>query len=134
MAGEGELGRRLPSELRVWSCVVVIGPPTSEGNASLSQRREQRLLDTGIDVPEVVNLVFFKQVRSKTKFWQMIGRGTRLCSDLFGPRLDKEFFAIIRLFPERRILRRQSRAEGSKCCEVTFRTTVRGAARLGAGA
>ena len=43
------------------------------------------MLDTGIDVPEVVNLVFFKIVRSKTKFWQMIGRGTRLCPDLFGP-------------------------------------------------
>ena len=43
------------------------------------------MLDTGIDVPEVVNLVFFKLVRSKTKFWQMIGRGTRLCPDLFGP-------------------------------------------------
>lgn len=43
------------------------------------------MLDTGIDVPEVVNLVFFKKVRSKTKFWQMIGRGTRLCKDLFGP-------------------------------------------------
>jgi len=36
------------------------------------------MLDTGIDVPEIVNLVFFKMVRSKTKFWQMIGRGTRL--------------------------------------------------------
>ena len=36
------------------------------------------MLDTGIDVPEVLNLVFFKAVRSKTKFWQMIGRGTRL--------------------------------------------------------
>ena len=52
------------------------------------------MLDTGIDVPEVVNLVFFKIVRSKTKFWQMIGRGTRLCPDLFGPGLDKEFFYI----------------------------------------
>ena len=39
------------------------------------------MLDTGIDVPEVVNLVFFKKLRSKTKFWQMIGRGTRLCED-----------------------------------------------------
>lgn len=37
------------------------------------------MLDTGIDVPEVVNLVFFKKVMSKAKFWQMIGRGTRLC-------------------------------------------------------
>ena len=52
------------------------------------------MLDTGIDVPEVVNLVFFKPVRSKTKFWQMIGRGTRLCKDLFGPGKDKSFFTI----------------------------------------
>lgn len=40
------------------------------------------MMDTGIDVPECVNLVFFKKVRSKTKFWQMIGRGTRLAKDL----------------------------------------------------
>ena len=40
------------------------------------------MLDTGIDVPECVNLVFFKKVRSKIKFWQMIGRGTRLAKDL----------------------------------------------------
>jgi len=52
------------------------------------------MLDTGIDVPEVVNLVFFKLVRSKTKFWQMIGRGTRLCPDLFGPGLHKEQFYV----------------------------------------
>lgn len=52
------------------------------------------MLDTGIDVPEVVNLLFFKIVRSKTKFWQMIGRGTRLCPDLFGPGQDKEEFLV----------------------------------------
>jgi type I restriction enzyme R subunit len=52
------------------------------------------MLDTGIDVPEVVNLVFFKIVRSKTKFWQMLGRGTRLCKDLYGPDQDKKFFKI----------------------------------------
>jgi type I restriction enzyme R subunit len=52
------------------------------------------MLDTGIDVPEVVNLVFFKMVRSKTKFWQMIGRGTRLCPNLFGPDLHKQFFFV----------------------------------------
>ena len=40
------------------------------------------MMDTGIDVPECVNLVFFKKVRSKTKFWQMIGRGTRLAKEL----------------------------------------------------
>ncbi len=52
------------------------------------------MLDTGIDVPEVVNLVFFKLVRSKTKFWQMLGRGTRLSPNLFGPGKHKEFFYI----------------------------------------
>ncbi len=52
------------------------------------------MLDTGIDVPEVVNLVFFKIVRSKTKFWQMLGRGTRLCPDLLGPDRDKECFYL----------------------------------------
>ena len=52
------------------------------------------MLDTGIDVPEVVNLVFFKLVRSKTKFWQMLGRGTRLRPDLFGPGQSKEFFYV----------------------------------------
>lgn len=53
------------------------------------------MLDTGIDVPEVVNLVFFKIVRSKTKFWQMVGRGTRLCKDLFGPGQHKKDFLIL---------------------------------------
>ncbi|MFH0957718.1 MAG: DEAD/DEAH box helicase family protein [Pseudomonadota bacterium] len=52
------------------------------------------MLDTGIDVPEVLNLVFFKLVRSKTKFWQMVGRGTRLCPEIFGPGKNKEFFYI----------------------------------------
>jgi type I restriction enzyme R subunit len=52
------------------------------------------MLDTGIDVPEVVNLVFFKIVRSRTKFWQMVGRGTRLCPDLFGPGEHKKFFYL----------------------------------------
>lgn len=52
------------------------------------------MLDTGIDIPEIVNLVFFKKVRSKAKFWQMIGRGTRLCEDLFGVGMDKEAFRI----------------------------------------
>lgn len=52
------------------------------------------MLDTGVDVPEIVNLVFFKPVRSKIKFWQMLGRGTRLCPDLFGPGRDKTAFYI----------------------------------------
>jgi type I restriction enzyme R subunit len=52
------------------------------------------MLDTGIDVPEIVNLVFFKLVRSKTKFHQMMGRGTRLCPELFGPGQAKECFYV----------------------------------------
>lgn len=52
------------------------------------------MMDTGIDVPEVVNLVFAKPVKSKVKFWQMIGRGTRLCKDLFGRGKDKLYFKI----------------------------------------
>ena len=51
------------------------------------------MLDTGIDVPEVLNLVFFKKVMSKAKFWQMIGRGTRLCPGLLDG-ADKERFYI----------------------------------------
>ena len=58
------------------------------------------MMDTGIDVPECVNLVFFKKVRSKAKFWQMIGRGTRLCKGLTcidridGEYTDKKRFLI----------------------------------------
>ncbi|HIQ77589.1 MAG TPA: DEAD/DEAH box helicase family protein [Candidatus Faecousia excrementipullorum] len=58
------------------------------------------MMDTGIDVPECVNLVFFKKVRSKAKFWQMIGRGTRLCKGLScidqidGDYTDKRRFLI----------------------------------------
>lgn len=51
------------------------------------------MLDTGIDVPEILNLVFFKKVMSKAKFWQMIGRGTRLCPGLFDGE-DKDKFYI----------------------------------------
>ena len=52
------------------------------------------MLDTGIDVPEVCNLVFFKPVRSSAKYWQMIGRGTRLCHDLFAFGEHKKEFVI----------------------------------------
>jgi type I restriction enzyme, R subunit len=52
------------------------------------------MLDTGIDVPEVVNLVFFKKVRSQTKFWQMLGRGTRLCPNLYAPGKNKKDFFV----------------------------------------
>jgi len=52
------------------------------------------MMDTGVDAPRVVNLVFFKLVKSASKFWQMIGRGTRLRPDLFGPGEDKSEFLI----------------------------------------
>lgn len=52
------------------------------------------MLDTGIDVPEVLNLVFAKPLKSFVKFWQMIGRGTRLKENLFGPGIDKTKFRI----------------------------------------
>lgn len=52
------------------------------------------MLDTGIDVPDVLNLVFFKPVHSKIKFMQMIGRGTRLSADIFGVGQHKECFQI----------------------------------------
>ena len=56
------------------------------------------MLDTGIDIPDVLNLVFFKIVRSKSKFWQMIGRGTRLSEEIFvdanGVVTNKEFFYV----------------------------------------
>ncbi len=57
------------------------------------------ILDTGVDIPEVVNLVFYKKIRSKIKFWQMIGRGTRLapdlvCTDETGSYIGKKYFYI----------------------------------------
>lgn len=57
------------------------------------------MMDTGIDVPEILNLVFFKQIRSKTKFWQMIGRGTRLCPGILAEdRLEGEYADKQRFF------------------------------------
>lgn len=53
------------------------------------------MLDTGIDVPEVVNLVFLRPIKSNVKFWQMIGRGTRLCQNLFGHENHKKEFLIL---------------------------------------
>ena len=67
------------------------------------------MLDTGIDVPEVANLVFFKPVYSKIKFWQMIGRGTRLCPDLFGPGRRQAGLPRLRLLLQLRLLPRESR-------------------------
>lgn len=64
--------------------------PTSGLNVAISVD----MLDTGVDVPEVVNLVFFKPVYSSTKFWQMIGRGTRLRANLFGDGIHKDKFRV----------------------------------------
>ena len=74
----------------VQSLIEKFSEPQSPPHIALSVD----MLDTGIDIPEVANLVFFKLVRSKTKFWQMLGRGTRLRSDLFGPGKDKECFYL----------------------------------------
>ena len=52
------------------------------------------MLDTGIDVPEIVNIVFARPVKSPVKFWQMVGRGTRLCKNLLGEGKDKTHFQI----------------------------------------
>ncbi len=67
---------------------------SNDGSKELTIAISVDMLDTGIDVPEVVNLVFAKPIKSKVKFWQMIGRGTRLCKNLFGPGKDKSKFRI----------------------------------------
>ncbi len=66
----------------------------TEGNDQVTIAVSVDMLDTGIDVPEVVNLVFAKPVKSKVKFWQMVGRGTRLSPDLYGPGQPKTHFLI----------------------------------------
>lgn len=66
------------------------------------------MLDTGVDVPSIQNLVFAKPVFSKVKFWQMIGRGTRLHTDKATGEIKKDFliidhwknFAYFKLKPE----------------------------------
>lgn len=63
-------------------------------NSDLTIAISVDMLDTGIDIPEILNLVFAKPVKSPVKFWQMIGRGTRLCEDLFGPAQHKSIFRI----------------------------------------
>ena len=67
---------------------------TTDGSKNLTIAVSVDMLDTGIDVPSILNLVFAKPVKSYAKFWQMIGRGTRLCWDLFGPGKDKSEFLI----------------------------------------
>ncbi|MBV2119831.1 MAG: DEAD/DEAH box helicase family protein [Candidatus Thiodiazotropha sp. (ex Ctena orbiculata)] len=68
--------------------------PPQDPNIPLSLAVSVDMLDTGIDVPQVVNLMFFKVIKSKVKFLQMLGRGTRLSLNLFGPGEDKEYFKV----------------------------------------
>ncbi len=95
------------------------------------------MLDTGIDVPEVVNLVFFKLVRSKTKFWQMVGRGTRLSPDLFGPRPAQGQLLSLRLLPEPGVLQPGPARNRRRCRRVAGQAVVHDAAgvdwRVGQG-
>ena len=67
---------------------------TTDGSKDLTIAISVDMLDTGIDIPSILNLVFAKPVKSFAKFWQMIGRGTRLCPNVFGPGKDKEKFRI----------------------------------------
>ena len=67
---------------------------STDGSKNLTIAVSVDMLDTGIDIPSIVNLVFAKPVKSYAKFWQMIGRGTRLCPDLFGPGKHKTEFQI----------------------------------------
>ena len=71
------------------------------------------MLDTGIDIPEIVNLMFFKPVRSRTKFWQMVGRGTRTCKNLSGPGRDKQCFWIFDFCQNLEFFLGQGGAEGA---------------------
>ncbi len=67
-------------------------------NSGLRIAVSVEMLETGIDIPDVVNLVFFKSTWSKIRFMQMIGRGTRLSKDLYGPGLDKKGFFVFDYF------------------------------------
>ena len=74
------------------------------------------MLDTGIDVPDVVNLVFFKAVYSKSKYWQMLGRGTRLRPDLYGPRRRQARLRRLRRRRQHRVLQPAgARTRGIRC-------------------
>ena len=92
------------------------------------------MLDTGIDVPEVVNLVFFKIVRSKTKFWQMLGRGTRLCPDLFGPGQNKEFFYVFDFCQNFEFFNQNPQVADGAITELACQAPVRATCRVDRGA
>ena len=94
-------------------------------NDDLSIAISVDMLDTGIDVPEILNLVFAKPIKSPVKFWQMIGRGTRLCKDLFGPGRDKSIFPCVRSLEEFRALRDGLPARRAKAREALDANRVR---------
>ena len=79
-------------ESKAQSLLETFVDPYEEHNPQISVSVD--MMDTGVDAPRVVNLVFFKAVKSATKFWQMIGRGTRLCPNLFGEGSHKTHFVI----------------------------------------
>ena len=91
-----------PAYAGEWARVITHATPYAQSLiASFSQPENAPhiaisvdMLDTGIDVPDVVNLVFFKPVHSKTKYWQIVGRGTRLREDRCGPGEHKKDFVI----------------------------------------
>ncbi len=86
----------------VFACKIVSGEPYTQDDYDNFKKRDSMpfiaitvdKLETGVDIPEVVNLVFAKKVYSRIKFDQMLGRGTRLCSDLFGAGEDKQEFYV----------------------------------------
>lgn len=80
------------------------------------------MLDTGVDIPEVLNLVFYRKVLSKTKFWQMVGRGTRKCDDVFGVGQHKKDFLIFDYFSNIEFFQAQSDVEEVE--EVTRESMV----------
>lgn len=78
------------------------------------------MLDTGIDVPSVLNLVFFKPVNSKVKFMQMIGRGTRLCENVFGIGQDKTHFLIFDFCDNFNYFNEHENPPESKCKQLSI--------------
>jgi type I restriction enzyme, R subunit len=114
-----------------FACTIVSGEPYAQtllDEFSTPDKLPQialsvDMLDTGIDIPEIVNLVFFKILRSKTKFFQMIGGGTRLRPDLFGPGEDKEFFYIFDFCENLEFFKQDAKGvEGS--AQVTLTTKI----------
>ena len=91
------------------------------------------MLDTGIDVPEIVNLVFAKPVYSYVKFWQMIGRGTRLCENLFGPGQHKTHFLIFDHWKNFEYFDQHYQAGRAEAVEVAAAAGLRGPHRAGRG-